>query len=198
MRVNSIELLKSFRDRYVSGPAEILDIGSMDLHGNGNNAKAVFHSADVLGADIAPGPNVDVVIREEENYPLLCAGFDVVVSSNVFEHVKRPWKLFRWAVSNLKHGGHIFVVAPFSFEYRRHPVDCWRYTPDSFAVLCEDSGVTLLESEITRWCGTTVPLIRDIAWWLIKKRDPRTALQVLRNCRHRVPHYDCHMIGRRT
>jgi SAM-dependent methyltransferase len=195
MRVNPIELLKSFRDRYASGNVTVLDIGSMDLHGNKNNAKTVFSNAVVTGVDIAPGNNVDVVIPANPTTPV--GSFDVVVSSNTFEHVKRPWQLFQWATTNLKPGGHIFIVSPFSFEYHRHPVDCWRFTPDSYQVLCDDNGITLLESEITRWCGTLIPMFRDAAWLIAKKGDTKAAFNVLRNFRHRIPHYDCHMIGRK-
>lgn len=59
----------------------VLDVGSLDI--NGNN-KGLFESCDYVGLDLIEGPNVDVVsIAHEFNCN---EQFDVVLSTNAFEH----------------------------------------------------------------------------------------------------------------
>jgi hypothetical protein len=59
----------------------VLDIGSLDL--NGNN-RYLFEDYKYLGVDIGYGENVDLVCRGHEVKD--AHGFDVVISTECFEH----------------------------------------------------------------------------------------------------------------
>lgn len=59
----------------------VLDIGSLDL--NGNN-RYLFENYKYLGVDIGYGENVDLVCRGHEVQD--AHGFDVVISTECFEH----------------------------------------------------------------------------------------------------------------
>lgn len=79
---------------------KVLDIGSLDI--NGNN-RYLFDNCDYTGIDIGEGKNVDVV----------CSGhlyqsddkFDVVISTECFEHDKHYAETLRNAYNLLKDGG---------------------------------------------------------------------------------------------
>jgi len=93
------ELVKAAHPEYFIG-TRVLDIGSLDI--NGNN-RYLFDNCDYTGIDIGQGPNVDVV----------CSGhlyqsedkFDVVISTECFEHDKFYAETLRNAYSLLKKGG---------------------------------------------------------------------------------------------
>jgi len=60
---------------------KVLDIGSLDI--NGNN-KGLFENCGYTGLDLIEGPNVDVISIAHE---FKCdEQFDVIVSTNTFEH----------------------------------------------------------------------------------------------------------------
>lgn len=78
----------------------VLDIGSLDI--NGNN-RYLFENYEYVGLDIGMGENVDVVCRGHEYKDDV--KFDVVVSSECFEH-DEFWPLtIKNGINLLKQGG---------------------------------------------------------------------------------------------
>lgn len=76
--------------------------------------------------------------------------FDVIVSIDVFEHVKQPWLAAGEITRLLAPGGLTYTSTLFSWRYHPCPVDFWRFTPDAldflFADLTRlDSGFDLTE-----------------------------------------------------
>lgn len=63
---------------------KVIDFGSLDI--NGSN-RQFFNDCEYIGLDIGPGKNVDVVARAHE-YNAPDASFNVVVSTEMFEHDK--------------------------------------------------------------------------------------------------------------
>ena len=87
-----------FPDKFTN--CRVLDIGSLDI--NGNN-RYLFSNYTYVGVDIGAGKNVDVVCRGHEykdDQP-----FDIVISSECFEH-DEFWNLtIQNAINLLKPGG---------------------------------------------------------------------------------------------
>lgn len=86
---------------------EVLDIGSLDV--NGNN-RYLFSDYEYTGVDLAAGDNVDVVSKGHE----FKAGhkFDVVISTECFEHDKMWRETIKNCLDHLKDGGlFIFTCA---------------------------------------------------------------------------------------
>lgn len=94
--------LRSVRHRFADrfSNCRVLDIGSLDI--NGNN-RYLFSNYTYVGVDIGAGKNVDVVCRGHEykdDQP-----FDIVISSECFEH-DEFWNLtIQNAINLLKPGG---------------------------------------------------------------------------------------------
>jgi SAM-dependent methyltransferase len=84
----------------------VLDIGSLDI--NGCN-RFFFVDCNYIGLDLGPGKNVDIISVAHE-YMDPDESFDVVISSNCFEHDMYHDKTIRNAIRLLKSGGLLMFV----------------------------------------------------------------------------------------
>jgi SAM-dependent methyltransferase len=99
------ELVKYAHDEFFVGTS-VLDIGSLDI--NGNN-RYLFEQCNYTGIDIGEGNNVDVV----------CSGhlfksddlFDVVISTECFEHDEHWQKTLKNVINNLLKDGGLFLFS---------------------------------------------------------------------------------------
>jgi SAM-dependent methyltransferase len=80
--------------------------------------------------------------QDEYHFPIADNIFDVVVSGNVIEHVKKTWVWMRELARVTKPGGLVVTVNPVNWAYHANPVDCWRIFPDGMRALHEDAGLT--------------------------------------------------------
>jgi len=69
--------------------------------------------------------------------------FDIVVSGQVIEHVRKPWVWVRELARVCKPGGLVLTVNPVSWPYHEAPIDCWRIYPEGMRALCEDAGLNV-------------------------------------------------------
>jgi len=137
---------KRFVDKYLekNQSYSIAEIGSYNVNGS---IRPHFSNENwfYLGFDIVSGPDVDIVIPES-NWPQEYHNkFDVVVSSQVMEHVKRPWSWMRDVASFCKPGGIIYICTPNTISYHPHPIDCWRVWPEGMRACMEDAMLTIVE-----------------------------------------------------
>ncbi len=110
----------------------ILDVGSMDV--NGSLRQFVPKGAAYLGVDLAPGPGVDRVI-ESAKFPFGNDAFDLVVSTSCLEHDPLFWLTFAEMCRVTRPDGFVYVSVPSNGPIHRHPIDCWRFYPDSAMAL---------------------------------------------------------------
>ena len=152
MHASSLENMWRCYGSYVAnGPLEdqaeimVLDIGSADVNGSYREvfAKPAYR---YIGADMAPGPGVDIVLSDPYKLPLTDASVDIVISGQSFEHCEFFWLLFQEMVRVLRPEGLIFLIAPSAGAIHRYPVDCYRFYPDAYAALAKHAGCVLVES----------------------------------------------------
>jgi SAM-dependent methyltransferase len=79
----------------------VLDIGSLDINGNNRD---LFQDCLYIGIDVGYGKNVDFEVKGHE-LQLPDGSFDVVISSECFEHDQYYEKTLRNAVRLLRPGG---------------------------------------------------------------------------------------------
>ena len=79
---------------------EVLDIGSLDI--NGNN-RWLFNQYTYIGVDVGEGKNVDVICKGHEYKSTF--KFDVVISSECFEHDMHWRETLLNCVEQLRQGG---------------------------------------------------------------------------------------------
>lgn len=144
----------------------ILDLGSFDVNGA---YRPLFDRANwrYEGADIAPGPNVDIVLHDPYRWQIAADSYDVVISGQAFEHIEFFWLTWMEMIRVLKAGGIILLIAPGAGPEHRYPVDCWRFYRDGMRALAGYAGVQVLEAE-TRWqnqWADTIGVFRKPAPW---------------------------------
>jgi SAM-dependent methyltransferase len=105
--------------------ADVLEVGSYDINGTVRAGIEALSPASYLGADIAAGPGVDLVASATELPDLFPDGFDLVVTTEMLEHVE-DWRATMVALAQLVKPGGTLALSTRSpgFPY---PVDNWRY-----------------------------------------------------------------------
>jgi SAM-dependent methyltransferase len=99
------ERVRARLPEYFTGTV-VLDCGSLDV--NGSNA-SLFRNVSYTGVDIGPGRNVDLVSPIHE-VKFKDGSFDVVVSTECFEHDKHYAESLRNIVRMLRPGGLFFFT----------------------------------------------------------------------------------------
>lgn len=127
----------------------VLEVGSYDVNGSVRPLVEMHEPASYTGVDIKEGPGVDEVCGAEEMLDRFGPeSFDVVISTELMEHVK-DW---RKVISNMKNvcrpGGCILIsTRSLGFDYHGHPYDFWRYEVEDMRVIFSDCEIQLLESD---------------------------------------------------
>lgn len=98
--------------------------------------------------DVGENPKLTYPASREYSFDIPDESYDVVVSANVIEHVKKPWRWIPELARVTRPGGLVITVNPVSWTYHESPVDCWRIYPEGMRALYEDAGLTVTFS---RW-----------------------------------------------
>lgn len=110
-------------------------------------------------ADIVRHPSVDVVMPGPYTLPFEDETFDLVVSGQMLEHCKNPFKSVAEMRRVLKTGSFMVIIAP-SAGPRHHTIDCWRFMDDAFKSIAEETGLTV----IADWIDLDAPDERSRKW----------------------------------
>jgi hypothetical protein len=120
----------------------VLEVGSY----NENGSVRELFTGSYLGVDSQPGPGVDE-IRDGEN--LGTEQFEVVISTEMLEHCRRPWKVMEELA---RVSSHYVIITARGFDaergaffYHAYPYDFWRFGPDVLANMAEDVGLMVEE-----------------------------------------------------
>jgi len=92
-----------------------------------------------------------LVIGDVTEAPFADNTFDVIFSSNVFEHIKEPWIAAKECIRVVKPKGLIFVFGPFSHHVHGKP-DYWRFSDAGLTYLFERTErVKTVESKMMKF-----------------------------------------------
>jgi len=141
--------MSSFAKKYLTKlenkNISVLEIGSADINGS---YRQLFLNDNwkYSGADIEPGNNVDIVLRDHYDWKNIKSdSYDVVISGQAFEHIEFFWVTILEIARVLKSGGLCCIIAPSAGVEHRYPVDCWRFYPDGFKTLARYANLEALE-----------------------------------------------------
>ncbi|MFA5100220.1 MAG: methyltransferase domain-containing protein [Candidatus Omnitrophota bacterium] len=125
----------------------VLEVGSQDVNGSIRPFVEALKPREYIGADMAPGKGVDVIVNSSGLIGKFGPdSFDLVISTSLLEHV-RDWKA---AVHNMKGvcrpGGMILLTTcACGFQYHGHPYDFWRYELSDLKEIFSDCRIEALE-----------------------------------------------------
>lgn len=147
--------MRRFAETYApKGEISVLDIGSQIMpHQVKFGSHRDLFQGEYIGVDISSGINVDVVLEDPYKFPFDNEYFDVVISSQTFEHIEYPWVTMQEINRVLKSNGWICIIAPSKAPLHYYPVDTFRYHPDGMKALAKWVGLEMIESEIKRADG---------------------------------------------
>ena len=103
--------------------------------------------SEYIGLDVIPGPTVDIVVAPDERWPFPDQRFDVLLSSQVLEHVENLVLTLTEMHRVVKPGGHFVLTFPFIYNEHGVPFDFQRFTAYRAARILPNTEVVLLERQ---------------------------------------------------
>lgn len=144
-------MLRRFADLANARGGRLLQIGARTPKGVEAMPPRRLWRGRVIGLDIHPGLNVDLVgdahglsrfLRERS--------MDAVLSASVMEHLQAPWLLAAEVNRVLKPGGLVYHEVPGAWPAHAQPNDFWRISAEGLRVLFGPaSGFEVLEARDT-------------------------------------------------
>ncbi len=125
---------------------EVLDLKGMVLEIGGHrlaksacglfpSPRFTYHDLNLIKTDIERTIIGDITDCRET---ISDESFDVVFSSDVFEHIERPWLAAQEIARILKPGGVAFTITLFSWRNHPCPIDYWRFSAEGLEFLFSD------------------------------------------------------------
>jgi SAM-dependent methyltransferase len=127
----------------------IIDVGAVDINGSLRPFCEQFGPAQYLGVDIELGKGVDQICKVEDLVSTFGSNrFDVVITTEMLEHVPDWYTAIHNLKEILKPGGKIIITTrSFGFGYHGNPYDFWRYEIPDMKVLFSDFDIQKLQSD---------------------------------------------------
>lgn len=169
MHLNSELLFIKYGVEFLKDGNKVLEIGPHNVPSPyqmlTRNDTILWHSLDLYKSH----PDLTYVSTEEYNYPIESNSYDVIISGQVIEHVKRIWDWMNELKRLVKPGGIIIIINPISWPYHAYPVDCWRIFPDGMKALCEYCDLDVVFShfesiEAEHFTSTYTPTVPGVSY----------------------------------
>ena len=112
MHESAIKSFELFNKTYLNSPENlhVIEIGSQNV--NSSVKELIDKNFKYIGVDIAPGDNVDIVLKDPYKFPIDDNSIDVVISISTFEHVDFFWLTFLEILRVLKKDGLLITYTP--------------------------------------------------------------------------------------
>ena len=128
-----------YSSKYING--KTLDLGA----GSAKYRNIIKEKAsEYVTLDAVPGENIDIV-GNVLDLPFNDNNFDTIISTQVLEHVEKPWIMVKEIHRVLKKNGICVLTAPFLCPYHADPNDYFRYTTEGVESLFKNEGFEILE-----------------------------------------------------
>ena len=120
----------------------MLDIGSG--HARGYEGLFEAYTSEYLCVDYQYAETVDICSDCYE-IPLSDRSIDVILSTQMLEHLQTPERMLQEAHRLLKPGGRLILTAPMVWGLHEEPVDFYRYTEHGLRYLLARSGFDTIQ-----------------------------------------------------
>ena len=125
----------------------IYEFGAFQVSGQEGFAdlRSIFPGQTYIGADIRPGPGVDVIL-DLHDIDLPAESVGTVLILDTIEHVEFPRKSIHNAHKILKPNGALIITSVMNFPIHDYPHDYWRFTPEGFRSLMAPFTFSFVDS----------------------------------------------------
>ena len=139
--------LKAIFDTYIADGDNVFDIGCGNKPYE-NYIQGIIKQGVYKGCDVVQSSENKVdILCEATNIPEPSEQYDVVICTQVIEHVFDHSKVFEEAYRLLKPGGRFIVSSNFIWEIHEAPYDFYRFTDECFKTLLTNAGFDIKESK---------------------------------------------------
>jgi SAM-dependent methyltransferase len=122
--------------------------------------------ADYVGADLAGNPFAALELNDDGTVPVEDDSFDVVLSTQVLEHVTDPGTYLSECFRVLRPGGQLLLSTHGIFVYHPDPDDYWRWTCAGLRRAVSEAGFDVERFEgIIGLAATGLQLVQDAVYW---------------------------------
>jgi len=122
----------------------------------------VRNRARYVGVDLPENTSADLHASLGDILPFADEIADVVLSTQVLEHVPEPHAYLKEALRILRPGGLVILSTHGNWMYHPHPNDFWRWTGPGLRKIIADAGFQLVECRgIMGLAATGVHLLQD-------------------------------------
>ena len=150
------------REIPIPAGATVLDYGCADLPYRGFFPE----DANYVAADLPGNESASLELNASGTVPLDDASVDVVVSTQVLEHVSNPDLYLSECYRVLGPGGRMLLSTHGIFVYHPDPVDLSRWTCEGLRRVVEDAGFQIDRFEgIFGLAATGIQLVQDALYY---------------------------------
>lgn len=131
------DLLLALKAEATDKKLDILDYGA-----GGSPYRALFPNANYCRADFAigTGEGLDFVLNESLLVTAPDSSFDLILSTQVIEHVEHPEIYLKECLRLLRPGGKLILTTHGIFSDHPCPLDLHRWTADGLTMLSKNAG----------------------------------------------------------
>lgn len=148
----------------------VLECGSFNVNGSVKPYCMAMSPASYLGIDLRQGPDVDRVLTADEipGDAALVGEFDLVVSTEMLEHVENWRTAIYGMLVALKPGGHLVITTRSpGFPLHDYPGDHWRYPREDMVRILVAAGlvdVTVEDDPLPGHPGVLCHAVKPAHW----------------------------------
>jgi len=141
------KVLEMWVNRY--GAVNILDVGAYNVNGSIKDwISNRFENVDYIGLDLFPQYDYVDIVGDASYLPFSDNAFDIVISTEVLEHVYSWKSVISELIRVLKLGGLLIITTRSpGFPLHSYPHDYWRYTIEDFKNIFRDMRILFLQDD---------------------------------------------------
>ena len=140
MHLNSRLLFAKYAPQHFRPGMRILEIGP---DGFPSTYRQLVQVPDLTWEtiDLFDDPRLTHRAVGEYDFGLPTGQYDLILSGQVIEHVRKTWRWMTEVARVCKPGGTVITVNPVTWGYHEAPIDCWRIYPEGMLSLYDEAGL---------------------------------------------------------
>jgi SAM-dependent methyltransferase len=146
MHANSKLLFKEYALNYFKPNINVLEIGPDKFP---STYQRIVNDSSITWEtlDIYDSSELTYTALSEYTFPIQDKAYDVILSGQVIEHIRKPWVWIKEVSRICKPEGIVITINPVSWPYHEAPIDCWRAYPEGMKALYEEAKLDVIMSK---------------------------------------------------